>query len=111
MLPRHQVQLYRHVIQVNATSLLGATIRYFGVADNQLTGTLPAYLSESSLSQTFSIELQVSKTWPCHCPTFDLTVHASKTECQVIFKHAPLDLTVHDQKLSPSGCMNKASFN
>ena len=50
------------MVQVNATSLLGASIRYFGVADNELTGTLPAYLSASTLPQifTFSIELQVS---------------------------------------------------
>lgn len=50
-----------NIMQVNATNLLGASVRYFGLADNQLTGTLPAYLSASTLPvvSQFSIELQV----------------------------------------------------
>lgn len=51
------------IMQVDATNLLGASVRYFGLADNQLTGTLPAYLSASTLPvvSQFSIELQVSE--------------------------------------------------
>ena len=50
-----------NIMQVNATNILGASVRYFGLADNQLTGTLPAYLSTSSLPlvSQLSIELQV----------------------------------------------------
>lgn len=53
-------------MQVNTSSLLSVSVRYFGIADNELTGTLPAYLSDSTLPviSQVSIELQVSQPRP-----------------------------------------------
>ncbi|BDA48050.1 probable LRR receptor-like serine/threonine-protein kinase FLS2 [Coccomyxa sp. Obi] len=54
---------------VDAANLLGVSVRYFGLADNQLTGTLPAYLSASTLPEVsqFSIELQ-GNNFSCPVP-------------------------------------------